>query len=340
MNSAQPAAVGLPEQAGQPEIRQQMESWRELLVRCGRKPGRRSVHALRVATLRLQAEVDFRLSGLEPGSARALRRWRKHGNKLRRSLAPLRQADVFLVRLARLRSRSAAANGHLKCPPECLGVLGELERSLKRKRDGSAKRLGDEIEARRRRLERLGWKVERALAVAAPRGEGGSSRAIAGQIAELLGEFGELNEETLHAFRKRIKKVRYLAEIVARTDPAVARYAAALKRMTAAIGDWHDCQALAAEAAHAHRRDGNPAPLADFLYAQAGQALAKALTVCRRSMAQLLAPAVNGKGPQAVPPGGLAERVPRKPAVSVPAEFHGAVTEKLLTEPERSLRAS
>ncbi|MGB7549792.1 MAG: hypothetical protein WBM14_18800, partial [Terracidiphilus sp.] len=44
-----------------PEWRSQVEAWRQLLAECGRKPGRKRVHELRVATLRLQAEVEHGL---------------------------------------------------------------------------------------------------------------------------------------------------------------------------------------------------------------------------------------------------------------------------------------
>ena len=327
MNSGASGAGGRPGRGAQQDLRKKMRGWRELLARCGRKPGRKMVHALRVATLRVQAEAEFLAGGLEPESkdARGVRRWSKQGNKLRRALGRLRQADVHLGKLARLRGGGGAgAHVHPECPQECAGEIAELERRIARGRNAAAKRVGAEIERRRKRLERLSKGVEDALASAAPAEAGGSSKAIGGLIAELSGEFGELTAETLHAFRKRIKKTRYLAEIVARGDAEAARQAAALKRMAEAAGEWHDWQMLAEEA---RRSCGEVGALAGFLEARAGKALERALGVCRRSMAQLLGRAANGNGQIRDRDGdgaaGRAERIARKPVVSAAHDIEG-----------------
>ena len=294
-----PEAVqqGPAEPAVQPEFRQHVEAWRQLLARCSRKPGRKSVHSLRVATLRLQAAAEFCLRDLEADSpdARALRRWQRQGNKLRRALGPVRQTDVYLGKLANLRSsHNGRADGQREPSTSFLHQIGELERRLAGERESAAKKLTRQIERRQRRLERLSRKMEAALAAPAQTRKGCSSSAISEQIAGLAHQFPELNDGTLHAYRKRIKKVRYLAEVSAPGNPGVARQAAALKRMATAAGEWHDWQTLAQEAAHVHRGHEGPTALARVLDAQAGKSLEEALTLCRRSMIRLLKPAANG----------------------------------------------
>ncbi|MGH9598487.1 MAG: CHAD domain-containing protein, partial [Terracidiphilus sp.] len=220
-------------------------------------------------------------------------------------------------------------------------------------RQAAAKKLAGEIERRTRRLDRLSSKVERALApapAAGGRGSGGievrvGERVevrIGERIAGLAKEFSELNEGNLHAFRKRIKTVRYLAEAVGRADADAARRAATLKRMTAAAGEWHDWQALAAEAGCG---GDDAAALVRILEVQAARKLEQALALCRRSIARLQGArlqrarllkeaangnAASGKDSREGLSGSSAERIPRKPVVSAEADFHGAVTERAL----------
>jgi len=66
--------------AAQPDFRRQVEHG----VSCSfnaQKPSRKAVHSLRVATLRLQAGVEYWLRAQEPDApaARAAKRWNKQG---------------------------------------------------------------------------------------------------------------------------------------------------------------------------------------------------------------------------------------------------------------------
>lgn len=313
-------------------LQAQMEAWCELLARCGQKPGRKSVHALRVATLRLRAELEYCAPAMvEEPHARAVQRWLKHSKKLRRALGPVRQLDVYLDMLARLRRETKAAeNGDLKRAQESLGAIYELQRSFKRRRQEAAKELETAIERRKRQLRRLAGKVESALAARPAVAGGCSSGGVAEQIAKLREEFSELNEQNLHAFRKRIKKVRYLAETVAHADPGAAHQTAALRRMTAAVGEWHDWQTLAAEARHAWTPSGEAHTMIQLLQAKAARSLAQGLALCQRSMARQLGDAANQESSRADLPSSPAERIPRKPAVSVPFNPHIAAAERLI----------
>ncbi len=320
------------------DLRGQIEAWRELVAECGRKPGRKCVHALRVATLRAQAELEVCAAGLERDGhgARAVRRWRKQANKLRRGLGPLRQADVLLAMLGRLRRQAGGAgngagNGAER-PPECADEIAELERRIARERRRAARKLAAAIGERQKRLERLSRSVEDAVADAGWGKTGAHSKAIAEEIAGLAGEFAELNAENLHGFRKRVKKIRYRAEVVAGEDTEAARQAAALRRMADGVGEWHDWQTLAQEAA----QDG---ALAGFLEMRTAEMLERALGECRRAMARLAGSAADKEAKTEAD--SAAGRVPRKPVASERVEAHCGVTvTPRVNMPPRPVRAS
>lgn len=321
MNSGTFPEEGPSDPGAQVEFRRQLKAWRHLLAHCGRKPGRKYVHDLRVATLRIQAALEYwscREQAGEWTAAGDARRWRRQGKKLRRALGPVRQADVSLSKLQRVRSwADPAADGTPAFPGECLGAIEKLVCAVKRKRESAARQLTAEIKQRRKRLYRLSRKLETALERFVPTVETAVADKIQAQIAGAAARFPALDSENLHEFRKRVKKIRYLAEAFAPVDTAAAHQAALLKRMTGAIGEWHDWQALTEEAAHADRGNAAMAAAAEFLQAQAGRSYAHAQMLCSRSMARLLKAAADGHEPRTTPSQNPAEEVPRKPVVSV-----------------------
>lgn len=309
------------------EFHLSMEDWRKLLARCDRKPGRKYVHSLRVATLRLEAALEYWTSGPQARASEtdSVQRWRQQGKKLRRALGPVRQADVSLQKLARVRSwADSDADGHPVLPKGCVGAVEEIERSIKQSRGIAAKKLVAIIDRRRKRLNRLSKKVEIALKGFEPTAERNAAGRIRAQIAAVATEFPALDSENLHEFRKRIKKIRYLAEVFAQGDPAAAHQAATLKRMTGAIGEWHDWQALTEEAARASEGDTAMSAAGEFLQAQAGRSLEYALRLCGHSMLRLLRPAESGSALCPEPDPETADRVPRKPVLGVSSTLHRA----------------
>src|SRR3569833_2344282 len=85
-------------------LHDRLAAWRDLVERCGRKPSRKRVHALRVVTLRIQAEVEHELSDLPHASheAQAMMRFGKLADKLRDALGAVRELDVWIGKLKRL----------------------------------------------------------------------------------------------------------------------------------------------------------------------------------------------------------------------------------------------
>jgi CHAD domain-containing protein len=282
-----------------PDWQRQFEEWRELLSKCGQKPNRKRVHALRVASLRLKAEVDFLLldhaNADRSGDVAEL--WKKHADKLRKTLSPVRDTDIHLEMLRKMRGARDAKGSQLT--PERVREIERLEDRLLEKRASAEKELLAEIDDRQTRLERSSKKLQDSLAARTPWTESDRIRVIRGLIAGLASELPSLSADNLHEFRKQAKTARYLADVAKKNDPYAARQAALLKKVQNAAGEWHDLQTLAIKAEQVlETSDG----LVAVLKTQSDEALKRALELCPRVTAQLLdRGARNGVSTQTMP---------------------------------------
>jgi CHAD domain-containing protein len=169
----------------------------------------------------------------------------------------------------------------------CLRQISSLERRFALQRKTAAKQLTTAIAYRRERLTKSSKESEVVLGHTASVDVGSGSSEVRVMIAGLSTEFPELNGDSLHEFRKRIKMLRYLAEPVATGEPETGRQVAALRRMQSAAGEWHDLHALSKKAARAFRERHKEGGLAELLNTLAAESLEKALELCRRTMARL-----------------------------------------------------
>jgi CHAD domain-containing protein len=313
VNSCSPPPLGQHQASLQPEGPRYFDKWRDLLAQCALKPTRGRVHALRSLTLRLQTLLEFQLQQqpTDPEAARAFKRWSKEGKKLRRALEPMRNADVYLARLSSLtKSHAGSTGGKPDCTGRCRREMAKLTGRLKRKRRKGAGRLKVDMEARCKRMNRLGKKMEAAFAPHMyPAADSLAPRAMS-IFSELAREVPALDSASLHDWRKRLKQALYLAELSAPSAPAAKRLAVALRKMHSAAGAWHDWQALALEAARVLPGKNKPDGLIAVLNRQAQAALDRALDLCRRTAGRFIGNAgeapvfpprkpVNGVNPQA-----------------------------------------
>jgi CHAD domain-containing protein len=306
----------------QPKRQQQIVTWRKLLAQCARKPSRRSVHALRSLTLRLQVGIELALRKQVANSSatRTFQHWCKDGKKLRKALEPLRDADVHLARLASLRRTGGASEGEKQLSPRCIREIGKLEDRLRRQRNAGIDKLRDTIDARGKRLNRLSKELEAALTPHTPSKAQSTAPEALRIFAELTGEYPHLDAENLHEYRKRLKQARYLVEISAAADPLAKRLAAAFRRIHYAAGEWHDWQELARKAGRVLSGHGKQDGLIPVLEALAEKALHRARGLCHRAAARFLK---NVGDARPLPP--------RKPVASDPGfqhedQHHQAVT--------------
>ena len=241
-------------------------AWLTLLTRCGDKPTRKRVHALRVVTLRLQAELERDLNELPHAShqAQAMIRFGKQAEKLRQALGPAREIDVWIGKLRGLRASNVKSVEYVpRTIEECQRGIDRLEDRLKRKRRTAGKKLAAEIELKNERFVKAAEDLELVSEESRLPDARGIGNELVAEFRRVSAEFPVLDESNLHEFRKRIKTVRYLAELHAGSDRECARVATQMKKLQGAIGEWHDWQALAEET-----RRGDHAwskPLAELL---------------------------------------------------------------------------
>lgn len=291
MNSRSSFPKGQPKEATESQLGRQITAWRRMLAGCGRKPSRRRVHALRVATLRLQARTEHYLSrlGEDDSTGRVIRRWNKQADKLRRTLSLVRETDVHLAKLNGLRrSVGDTDEDHSRLNRICLNHIATVERRLEQTRKSAAKKLGEEIEKRRGRLARLSKELAQSPVLGellrTPSDKSERSNLIAGLAADV----NSLNVKSLHEYRKRIKTVRYRAEMAAEDDAQAARQVTALRTMQSAVGEWHDRQSLCKEVSSILKGRKQEGGLVEMLETLAAESFENALEVCRRTIARLL----------------------------------------------------
>jgi CHAD domain-containing protein len=266
-------------------LRARLAEWCELFDRCGRKPTRKRVHALRVVTLRLQAELENSVAGL-PGAShrvRAILRFGKQSEKLRHALGRVREIEVWIGMLQGLRASMSESTGYIpKSTRDCMRQMERLEEQLGQKLGASEKRLVAEIEKRRDALLSI---VEEVDETVENHGDSHPFEHLVARFAAAAAEFPALNEENLHEFRKRIKTVRYLAEL-SPGDVACSRLAAQMKKVQTAIGEWHDWDSLAR--AVPRGRHSKSAQLAELLETIAAESFEAAVGNCHSAEAWLM----------------------------------------------------
>jgi CHAD domain-containing protein len=284
MNSSKRSAAAQPL-----TLRDRVAAWRELLEECGRKPTRKRVHALRVATLRIQAELEYEIPGLPNAShqAQAILRFGRFAEKLRAALAPVRELDVWIAKLQRLRTSLVKSSAYIpRTTKECVQQIEQLEDRLKKKRRSAAQTLARQIAKRSNDLAEVAQEIYEDASDRKIGGDPHPVESILKQFAAVVAEFPAFDSQNLHDFRKAIKKVRYLAEIHQHADPQCGRIAASVKKAQTAIGEWHDWQILAQTARHGRHRKF--AELSELLDSLAAEKFEEAIATCHATIAQML----------------------------------------------------
>jgi CHAD domain-containing protein len=287
-------------------MQQRLAAWLELLGRCGSRPTRKRVHALRVATLRLQAELERDVSELPRAShqAQAMLQFGKQAEKLRQALGPVREIDVWIGKLRGLRTTLNKSGEYVpRSMQECLRGIDRLEDRLQRKRQTAGKKLVAAIEKKGDRFVKAAEEFEATPGDFGLPDAVGISGELVAHFRRVRAEFPTLDEANLHEFRKRIKAVRYLAEIHAGADRECARIATQMRKLQSAIGEWHDWQALALETRRLHHAWSEP--LAELLASLTTETFETALNTAHSVTARML-----GEGAQSAEVSRLADRKP------------------------------
>jgi CHAD domain-containing protein len=282
----------------------QINIWRELLAKCLRKPNRKRIHDLRSFTLRLSVSLEYWLlvQVPDPVATSVFKRWNKEGKKLRRALRPARDADVYMARLDGLRAVLGGNSGRQsQLSPRCLREIDTLVSRLKQRRQAEIDELIAIIGASSKRLNRRCKEMEVALAPIIPSVSGSTAQAALRQFTGLACEFTDLDSANLHIYRKRLKPMLYLAEMSAAADPLAGRMAVAFRRIHLAIGEWHDWQTLAEEAACVLPDSGKQDGLVPVLETLAERTLQRALCLCRTARRSLMSAGSDRSSDQLMP---------------------------------------
>jgi CHAD domain-containing protein len=286
------------EGAASTTMRDRLAAWRELLDLCGRKATRKRVHALRVVTLRMQAELERDLAELPHAShqAQAILRFSKQAEKLRQALSPVRELDVWIGKLRGLRASLSETGAYVpRSIQESIRGIDRLETRLKKKRSVAEEKLVAAIEKRGRNLVRASEAVVGSLSDNVLGAEPAMAGELVSRFRAVMTEFSTFDEENLHDFRKRIKTVRYLAELYAGADRACAQVAQQMKKMQSAIGEWHDWQELEREASQG--RSAKNKPLGGLLNSVTAEAFESALATVQNISLRILSESTNPAEP-------------------------------------------
>jgi len=253
-------------------LAERLSDWRELVERCGRKPGKKRVHALRVATLRIQAEVHEKLRDLPCASheAQAILRFEKLAHKLRDALGAVRELDVWIGKLRGLSQSLSDTTEYVpRSTRETARQIERLETRLAKKRERAGSKLTKEIAKRQEDFLSVARDLERAADEKVDEADGEQASKLLKEFSEIMTEFPAFDQSNLHDFRKRIKKIRYVAEIYT-SDPVCGQIAEQMKRAQGAVGEWHDWQVLAHIAGRGkHAKDVGAVELLNTIAAEA-----------------------------------------------------------------------
>ncbi len=216
----------------------------QLLGQNATRPHPEAVHDLRTISRRVEALLDALSTEPDKAQRKLLRRLKR----LRRRAGRVRDIDVQIIALRTLKigrdsGRKVRLARHLN------DRRSRRERKLRKALDS------DTIRGLRRRLARAEKAVlaplpaSRSVTASAatppapptpPQKEEVQPVALALKLfATVAKQQGAFTEATLHRFRTRCKRVRYVAEM-AGDDPEARRIVNPIKRMQDAIGDWHD----------------------------------------------------------------------------------------------------
>lgn len=216
-------------------IHRDIRELRKILKRGTEMLGPVDVHYLRTRSRRIEAVL--RAAGLasKRNELRLLRRL----DDIRKTAGKVRDMDALISCQSKIR-RTAEA-GHSAGLLEYLRA--ERRRHARRLRE-SIRKHGREI---RRRLNRTSARLlrirERKPARRSPHaGARARSASIALQFSSELAAPATLNRGNLHAFRKKIKDLRYVLEAENRSSNR--ELIGALGKCKDAIGEWHDWEAL------------------------------------------------------------------------------------------------
>jgi CHAD domain-containing protein len=212
---------------------------RKSLKSLTRDPPVEDVHNLRTHARRVEAIA----AALMPGDKKLMRRLLKTIRPVRKAAGEVRDMDV-LAGKARTLSRDRRSHSVI-CLLEYLSSMrAESARQL------LATIAGQRDDARRS-LKQFSRQIEKRFHADKPGAMTGTAASGSGEEAAMrlideLNRWPALSEENLHAFRIKVKELRFVLQLA---SDANLKFVNALAKVKEQIGDWHDWQEMAKIAA-------------------------------------------------------------------------------------------
>lgn len=212
------------------------------VVNCLAKPRKKSVHQLRTATRRIEAQLQL-LSLFDhiPSDSKQREKAERLLKQLRRAAGRVRDLDVQRDLLA----EESSPDKHT--PKPIVSEARDLRRALKRKRDAEADTLLKLLKKRETKFgdifrDLLGTlEPAESLALTEPQLIAVVNDWYTRTRAHKLGDTpAEDNTDQLHSIRKDAKLARYLAESAPESATSARRIAAQFEALQQAGGNWHD----------------------------------------------------------------------------------------------------
>ena len=200
-------------------------------------PAPKEVHKLRTAARRVEAIA----AALARNDEKKSRRLLKSIEPVRKAAGGVRNMDVLTANARRLARRSAGDSltrllDHLQIARQ--QNAEKLRRVLARRRDAAREDLKQYARMVRSALAPAKG-AEPAGGQAGQRNEGVHTAAM--DAVRELGSWPPLNADNIHAFRLKVKELRYVLQLSADADSGMM---AALSDVQRRVGDWHDWQQL------------------------------------------------------------------------------------------------
>lgn len=193
-----------------------------------KQPSPGEIHKLRTNARKIEAN----LKALSLESNKSEQRLLKCVKQIRKRAGKVRDLDVLTRNLA-----TVHADGEAECEVMLLEYLG-------RKRQKQARKLHTVISNERtglkKRLRRASAHVDKFLKKNEPE-PASLAAAHALQLSSQLQSPSRLNRGNLHAYRLKVKELRYVLQLSASAD---RQFVDDLGNVKDAIGDWHDWEEL------------------------------------------------------------------------------------------------
>jgi CHAD domain-containing protein len=222
----------------QAPIKKNIRKLRKLLKKAPKRPNPDEIHDLRTQVRRFEAMLE----ALGVSGKRNERRLLRHLSRIRKCAGKIRDMDVLTGYAS-----TVQVDHERDCLVQLLEYLGAKRYRRAEQLHVRICKYGAEL---RRRLKRTLGRLQTLIPDHNKNKSGGRHTAPAEAMAFVLKLSSELaspatlNRKNLHAYRLKIKELRYVLEMA--DDPGYQDFIDKLSKVKDAIGEWHNWEELIA----------------------------------------------------------------------------------------------